>query len=361
MKLLVVIPTWNRADYLDKAISAISTARARARSCEVELFISDNQSSDRTPEVVARWQEAAPWIHCRRWEEHTTRWSEILRRAFLGSDLEADYLWLQGDDDWIVDSLAYEKLARALEAHADAPPALVHCCQARRSYPKDGRVVEGVTEDLCNLYGWHDLLGWISSLVISKDTVVRMMSSPQLDMAHPSVFCHSEALLEAAYGQRMLILAAGLIDPQDEEQTAECIERWRQARVPEQYWLIVPGLLNLRQRGILAKDLAPTFFRYQVYSFWDRFAGEIMTLTTALDVPDEVLEDKLGLLGLLGSLLSPGPERKLYETWLEGLRNDARAVRSALRVLGTRIAGAANASHPWELMPPPQSGRTACP
>ncbi|MBK8793197.1 MAG: glycosyltransferase [Holophaga sp.] len=64
MKLLVVIPTWNRAEYLEKAIQAISEARAKAENCSVELFVSDNCSSDTTPEVMARWQGWRPGFTC---------------------------------------------------------------------------------------------------------------------------------------------------------------------------------------------------------------------------------------------------------------------------------------------------------
>ncbi|MFZ1615687.1 MAG: glycosyltransferase, partial [Holophaga sp.] len=85
MKLLVVIPTWNRADCLDKAIQAISEARSQAQNCTVELFISDNCSSDHTPEVTSKWLRQAPWIHLKRWDTHTSHWGEILERALLHS------------------------------------------------------------------------------------------------------------------------------------------------------------------------------------------------------------------------------------------------------------------------------------
>ena len=159
MKLLIVIPTWNRANYLDKAIHAIADARAGAGGCDVELFISDNCSSDHTQELVNRWLEKSPWIHYRRWEEHVPSGTKILWRAFFGSDLEYDFLWLHGDDDYICDVTAFAKLIDALEATAEDPPAIVHCCAARRSLPGDQRILAGNTEDLCNTYGWHDLLG----------------------------------------------------------------------------------------------------------------------------------------------------------------------------------------------------------
>jgi hypothetical protein len=354
MKLLVAIPTWNRADHLDTAISAIAAARAMTQKCDVELFISDNCSSDHTAEVVARWQEGSPWIHYRRWEEHAPRGTPVLQRAFLGMDLEYDYLWLQGDDDYISDLSAYEILAGAIEASAGNPPAIVHACATRRATPGDQRIIAGTTEELCNIYGWHDLLGWISSLVMSRDTVARMWASPHAKIQPPSSYYHSELLLEAGYGRTMLILATGLIEPQDTEQTAESVARWALADVGNGYWRIIPGLLSLRERGVLTTPLTLNFFRYLTYSFWDRFAVEVMELASMHETTQAFLSSRLELLNLLALLLGHSVERKLFENWLHGLREDVGRVRQALQLVSNRIEDANRPSYPFRLLPPPE-------
>ena len=354
MKLLVAIPTWNRADHLDTAIRAVAAARSMTRNCDVELFISDNCSSDHTAEVVARWRADAPWIHYRRWEEHIASWGpDILRRTLQGSDLEYDYLWLQGDDDYISDLDAYEKLADAIQASAGDPPAIAHCCAARRSLPGDQRIIAGNTEDLCNRYGWHDLLGWISSLVLSKETVARIWASPHCAIKPQSAFWHAEVLLEAAYGRNMLILTEGLIDPQDEQQTPESVERWAQAKVGQGYWYVISGLNSLKDRGILTKPLKLGFFRYLTYSFWDRFAVEVLHMASSSGTSDEALEVRLGLLLGLADLLGHGEDRKLYKNWLEGFRNDVKAIRLAIQILDNRILSHQQPSYSWTVLPPP--------
>ena len=357
MKLLVVIPTWNRADYLDAAIRAIAMARSMARDCDVELFVSDNSSSDHTQEVVLRWQTGAPWIHYRRWEEHISdSWPAILRRAFLGSSIEYDYLWLQGDDDYISEPAAYDILTEAVKACAEDPPAVVHCCQTRRSLPGDGRIILGTTEELCNIYGWHDLLGWISGLVISHDTVDRMWASPHCEVQPASAYWHSEVLLEAAYGRTMMILAAGLIDPQDEVQTAESIQRWAiGGGASKTYWRIIPGLLSLQDRGVLKMPLTLGFFRYLTYSFWDRFAALVMSQAASQDTTDEFLDAKLSLLNDLARLIGHSSDRKLYENWLQGFRDDIACVRRTLRLIESRIHAAKRPSHPFHLLPKPEA------
>ena len=351
MKLMVAIPTWNRAEYLNKAIGAIASARAKApQHCKVELFVSDNASTDHTAEVVARWQENAPWIHGRTWEVHTDNGLELLQRVFQGSGLDYDYTWLHGDDDWITDSSAFTQLVEAIEANPSDPPAIIHCCATRRALPGDSRIISGPLEELCNLYGWHDLLGWFSSLVLSRATADRMLTSPQFTLPSHSAYSHSEALLDAAYGQPVLLIAAGLIDPQDEEQTAECLERWAQAGMGSAYWGIIPGLLSLKERGVLKAPLTPTFFRYLSYTFWDRFAVETMGMASNLATPDELIETKLRLLGHFSKLLGYGEDRKLYENWLEGFADDVWDVRRALNLVHKRIISSGRPSYPDSLL-----------
>ncbi len=346
MKLMVVIPTWNRAEYLNKAIGAIASARAKASQyCEVELFVSNNCSTDHTAEVLAQWQKNAPWVYGHNWEVHSENWQEILSRAFNGSGRDYDYAWLQGDDDWITDSTAYAQLMEAVEADPSNLPAIVHCCAARRAIPGDSRIVSGLTEELCNIYGWHDLLGWISSLVISRTTVDRMLASPQFAMLPGSSYSHAEALLEAAYGQCMLVMGAGLIDPQDDTQTPECIERWAKAGVGRGYWGVIPGLLNLKARGVMKTPLTVTFFRYLTYSFWDRFAVEVMSIVLRPDVSDDLIETKLAMLDHFASLLGYGEDRKLYETWLEGFTDDVWDIRRAMNLLQKRITSSNRPSY----------------
>jgi len=350
MRLLVVIPTCNRAESLNKTIGAIASARAGAGSCEVEVFISDNGSTDSTPEVVAQWQRKAPWIHGRRQEESPSSRVELLRSAFTGSSLEYDYAWLQTDEDWITDATGFTQLQGAIEADPADPPAIVHCCATRRALPGDARIIGGNTEDLCNTYGWHDLLGWISSLVLSRQTVERMLASPQWALSTPSAFSHSEALLEAAYGQTMLVLAAGLIDTQTKSGTPESLEGSAKVSPREAHWGIIPGLMNLKRRGVLEVPLTIGFFRYLTYSFWDRFAVEVMSLASDLNVSEERIEGKLKLLGLFSSLLGYGEDRKLYGNWVESFTDDVREVRRAVRLRDVRIAKSKSPSYSYKLM-----------
>ena len=179
-----------------------------------------------------------------------------------------------------------------------------------------------------------------------------MLASPQLGMTSRSAYVHSEALLEAAYGQTMLVLAAGLIDQQDERQTAESMERWAKAGVGAAYWGIIPGLLNLKSRGILKTPLTLAFFRYLTYSFWDRFSAEVMMTAANVNAPDELISTKLDLLGQFPHLIGFGEDRKLYENWLQGFTDDVWSVRRTLTIVNERIASCNRPSYALNLFPP---------
>lgn len=90
-KLSVVIPTYNRADFLDFSLAAHVPL---FRKCGIQIFIFDNASTDSTTEVVNKWSLEYPLISYLRHDEN------------VGADLnfelalkapDTDYVWLLGD------------------------------------------------------------------------------------------------------------------------------------------------------------------------------------------------------------------------------------------------------------------------
>jgi len=350
MKIMMAIPTWNRAPYLDKAIAAIAAAREQA-GCEVTLFVSDNCSDDATAEVCAHWMAQNPWITCHRWDTHVNVFEEVLRRLFTQAPKDYDYMWIQGDDDFITDPTAFAQVAAAIAASPE-PPALVHACQTRRAVPGDDRILAGTLAELANEIGWLELLGWLSSLIVARATIERTLLSDHWEAGRGSAFTHAELLLEAAHDQPALVLGAGLMDPQDEQQTQECLERWKLENVGEKYWVVLPNLLRLQAKGVFALPLSLTFFRYHTYSLWDRFATEVMACAGIVAFKDEVLEIKLELLGHFANLLGRPEDRKILADWLDCFADEVWEVRRALRKVDGRIERCRRSVYSFKLLPP---------
>ena len=89
--LSIVIPTYNRADFLDYCLKVhIPLAKAH----NIQIFISDNASIDATKEVVQKWMEEYPLLsyHC---NETNIGMDENFERALKYPRTE--YVWLLGD------------------------------------------------------------------------------------------------------------------------------------------------------------------------------------------------------------------------------------------------------------------------
>lgn len=105
VKFSIVIPTYNRAELLDKAIaSALSQS-----GVEFEVVISDNCSQDHTKEIVAKYR-ADPRVRYFRNDENigmVRNWRKAVYEYATG-----DWFLLLSDDDYFVDP---DYLAKAYE------------------------------------------------------------------------------------------------------------------------------------------------------------------------------------------------------------------------------------------------------
>lgn len=89
--LSIVIPTYNRAEYLDTCL-AIHISLAKAHN--IQIFISDNASTDSTRDVVSRHSREYPLLHyyC---NDINVGPDENFKRALKYAKTE--YVWLLGD------------------------------------------------------------------------------------------------------------------------------------------------------------------------------------------------------------------------------------------------------------------------
>jgi glycosyltransferase involved in cell wall biosynthesis len=92
--LTIAIPTYNRSRYLARLLAALDSQMAD--DSRIELLISDNHSSDNTPEVVASFQSNRK--SCRYLRNETNIGSDAnFLQCFESA--AGKYVWLFGDDD----------------------------------------------------------------------------------------------------------------------------------------------------------------------------------------------------------------------------------------------------------------------
>lgn len=114
--LTIAIPTYNRAECLDKQLEWLSQA-IQGFEAECEIFISDNCSTDHTQGVIKKWQEKLSNItfHANKNPENLGLIKNII--CCLTSS-QTKYVWTIGDDDPIQErSIAY--LVDKLKHHQD--------------------------------------------------------------------------------------------------------------------------------------------------------------------------------------------------------------------------------------------------
>jgi hypothetical protein len=96
--LSICIPTYNRAGLLEPALAHLMAAR-RPYADRIEVVVADNASTDRTPDVVARWAGETNFRAVRR----TTGISGNANVVTTPRDYASgEYFWIIGDDDLVL-------------------------------------------------------------------------------------------------------------------------------------------------------------------------------------------------------------------------------------------------------------------
>jgi glycosyltransferase involved in cell wall biosynthesis len=100
--LTVAIPTYNRADLLDKQLAWLAQA-IQGFEADCEIFVSDNCSTDHTQDVIKKWQAILINIP---FTNHKNSENVGLRKniAHCISSAKTKYVWTVGDDDPIQDN-----------------------------------------------------------------------------------------------------------------------------------------------------------------------------------------------------------------------------------------------------------------
>lgn len=116
--LTIAIPTFNRASLLDRQLNWFSQA-VKGNESRCELIVTDNCSSDETPEVLAKWKAAFAGtglqVHLNRNKENL---GAIRNIAYCLNRAEGQFVWTVSDDDWVApDALRF--VCETAEKHPD--------------------------------------------------------------------------------------------------------------------------------------------------------------------------------------------------------------------------------------------------
>ncbi|MCU1245621.1 MAG: family 2 glycosyl transferase, partial [Acidobacteria bacterium] len=127
--MAVLIPTFQRADMLPRAIRSVLAQRYR----EVEVFICDNASTDGTAEVAAAFARSDSRVHYTR-RDHNIGALENFNTAIR--DVELPFFSLLSDDDFVLPDFC-ETAMSLFERH---PAAFLACTRTIMLNEINGRV-----------------------------------------------------------------------------------------------------------------------------------------------------------------------------------------------------------------------------
>ncbi len=104
--LTIAIPTFNRAELLDKQLAWLSQA-IKGFENECEILVSDNCSTDNTPETVKKWQSILSHVVFK-YNRNQENIGVLKNVAYCLRAATTKYVWAIGDDDPIQErSVAY--------------------------------------------------------------------------------------------------------------------------------------------------------------------------------------------------------------------------------------------------------------
>ncbi len=300
MHVVVAIPTYNRCSYLKTNIEYFDK-QVVSQDVKLSLAISNSASIDGTEDflngLVAERDNLSIYNKLRDWNGYNYG---CLLEAI---PKDADWVWLMGDDDYLTDPKSVEIVCNLIkDQKSNSDFAFVHACQGRRSTNSGDVYIDNVLT-LCNEIGYLEVLGWISSLVIRRDVFETAISQTYErglkakdepgDANTHSAFFQAGYLLEALHDKTGALIDLPLVEPQDESQTPESIQRWHDENMGERYIYVMDDLERLIDAGVSLTKLDAKFFRYHTFHLWDRFITyQAAVLVDFAKAPDKQLAFK---------------------------------------------------------------------
>jgi abequosyltransferase len=156
-KLSIVIPTYNRASFLDYSLEIHIPL---VKEYNIPIYVSDNASPDNTSEIVNKWMEKYEFLYYYR------------NKKNLGADLNfeiilnkpnTDYIWLLGDTSKINKDVLANVLQQSKKYYD-----LILLNDQKRVTDVETQVIAS-KEYLLSYVGWN--MSQMSSLIYSKEVI----------------------------------------------------------------------------------------------------------------------------------------------------------------------------------------------
>jgi len=280
INFIIAIATFNRIKNLKVAINSIINQKVK-QNINLEIVISNSCSSDETSSFLKSLKTNKQFhIFNKNEKIPSNTLSQFVNFENLSKTIPdyADWVWWLGDDDKLMDNNSVQCVIDKILENNDDDLAFVHACNAQR-YSKRKHKVKDTIFNLCQEFGYHEMLGWCSSIIMKGDAIKKVLANSCINKNYHenesqnavSCFIHSAYILKNYHDKIGLFLDYPLVDNQNYGQTEETIKRWNNENVPNRYFEIVSDLFEIRE-FLPVKKFKTNFFRYHTYFIWDHLA-----------------------------------------------------------------------------------------
>ena len=279
LKFVVAIPTFNRIECLKKTIESIINQNL-PDSVDLEIAISNTCSDDGTYEYLNNLKTKIK-IHVYNEKKiiPPNKLSQYVNFQNLSKVIpeDADWAWWLGDDDKLVGKNAIQKVVKCIQDNNEPDLEFVHACHANKV--SNNEVINDSLFNLCQEFGYHEILGWMSSIIMKGKHLKYMLlkSSENKNYLNDvtgkisSAYSHSAYILKHHCEKGALFLDFPLVDNLNIRPGEDCEKRWEKENVGDRYFGIVTDLVEI-QDFLPKKKLSKNFFRYHSYFIWDHLA-----------------------------------------------------------------------------------------
>ena len=276
IKLAIAIPTYNRLEKLKILLNSIDN-QIFCKDLELSLFISNIASTDGTSEFLEKENHRRKNLRIyNKPEDQSAKPNVFYLNKIISPDIE--WVWFMGDDDKLSEKESLQKIYKCLKENKTENLEFVCICQTKRSN-NTSKVFLDKVFNLCNRFGYHEMLGWISGIILKRQTFKKVFDDcaqsvktqyNELGDNLTSAYPHSASILKYTHNKEGLFYDIGLVEAQDELQTKETQIRWVEENMLWRYFHVIDDIENLINLEILKpKSLSLSFFRYQTVFLWD--------------------------------------------------------------------------------------------
>jgi len=219
MNITFAIPTFNRCGYLSNLIDSIEKILV-PEGVNLYVAISNSGSKDETSIYLDILKCSNPekyFIHNKL--SNTSNWYTLMKVV----PEDTDYVWLIGDDDEILNPSCLQIIYSKLQMGEVSSKAIFMPMRKRVS----GEGFETATlSKLCNKYGFHEILGWMSSYFLKFDyfkNVFELIGQKNNYKSLPSrkvykhrvgLFVHATQAYKVLFNTKVTLLFDDFVDEQ---------------------------------------------------------------------------------------------------------------------------------------------------